>query len=306
MSFKLFIYYCALCGAWAAFVGWGLGWVIKGNEGGLGADTVKGLFLGMMVALALGVLDAVWNLTGHRYAQVLQRGLFLGALGAVAGLLGAAFGHWLVNLTSKVFFVILGWTLVGLVIGASVGLYDFLARTLAGDTSGGGVRKVLNGLIGGTLGGFLGGFLFVFLGRWAAALFHATEPPRISSALGFVALGACIGLFVGLAQVILKEAWIKVESGRRAGREMILSKDETTIGRAEACDLGLFGDNAVEKMHARIVLKKGRYLLADADTPGGTYLNDRRIDGLTPLHSGDAIRVGGCVLRFGERQKRKK
>ena len=24
MSFKLFIYYCALCGAWAAFLAWGL------------------------------------------------------------------------------------------------------------------------------------------------------------------------------------------------------------------------------------------------------------------------------------------
>ncbi len=304
MSFKLFIYYCALCGAWAAFLGWGLGWAIKGNEGGLGADVVKGLFLGLTVAMALGVLDAVWNLTGHRYAQVVQRGLFLGALGAVAGLLGAAFGHWLVYLTHNAFFVILGWTLVGLVIGAAVGFYDFLARTMAGDTSGGGVRKVMNGLIGGTSGGALGGFLFVFLGRGVGSL--SGHDLRISSALGFVALGACIGLFIGLAQVILKEAWITVESGRRAGREMILSKDETTIGRAEACDLGLFGDNAIEKMHARIVLKKGRYLLADAETPGGTFLNDRRIDNPTPLTSGDAIRVGGCVLRFGERQKRKR
>jgi MFS family permease len=303
MSFKLFIYYCALCGAWAAFLGWGLGWAVKGNEASLGADAVKGLFLGLMVALALGVVDAVWNLTGHRYSQVVLRGLFLGALGAVAGLAGASFGNVLVHVTSL--FVILGWTLVGLTIGASVGLYDLLAGMVAGAESGGG-RKVLNGLIGGTLGGALGGFLFVFLGHWVARLFNASEPPRISSALGFVALGACIGLFVGLAQVILKEAWIKVESGRRAGREMILSKDETTIGRAEACDLGLFGDSAVEKMHARILMKNHRYLLADAGTPGGTYLNDRRIDGPTPLTSGDAIRVGGCVLRFGERQKKKK
>jgi MFS family permease len=306
MSFKLFIYYCALCGAWAAFVGWGLGRLLTGQDTSpLAGDNIKGLFLGLAVALALGVLDAVWNLTGHRYAQVVVRGLFLGALGALAGLAGAAFGHALVSVSSNPLFYILGWTLVGLVIGASVGLYDFLARMAAGDT-GGSIRKVMNGLIGGTLGGALGGFLFVFLGQWVTKLFSGSEPPRVSTAIGFVALGACIGLFIGLAQVILKEAWIKVESGRRAGREMILSKDETTIGRAEACDLGLFGDNAIEKMHARIQLKKGRYLLADAGTPGGTYLNDRRIDGPTPLSSGDAIRVGGCVLRFGERQKKKK
>ncbi len=306
MSFKLFIYYCALCGAWAAFVGWGLGRLLTNEDmSGLKSDVIKGLFLGLAVALALGVLDAVWNLTGHRYSAVVLRGLFLGALGAVAGLAGAALGSALVAKSDNSLFYIIGWTLVGLLIGASVGLYDFLSRLASGDSAGG-VRKVLNGLIGGTLGGALGGFLFVFLGQWVAGLFHNQEPPRISSAIGCVALGACIGLFIGLAQVILKEAWIKVESGRRAGREMILSKDETTIGRAEACDLGLFGDNAIEKMHARILLKKGRYLLADAGTPGGTYLNERRVDGPTPLSSGDAIRVGGCVLRFGERQKKKK
>ena len=55
---------------------------------------------------------------------------------------------------------------------------------------------------------------------------------------------------------------------------MMLTKDETTIGRAEACDIGLFGDNAIEKLHARIVQKGNRYLLADDDTPGGTFLND--------------------------------
>jgi predicted component of type VI protein secretion system len=113
-----------------------------------------------------------------------------------------------------------------------------------------------------------------------------------------------MGLFIGLAQVILKEAWIKIESGRRAGREMILTRDETTIGRAESCDVGLFGDNAVEKLHARILLKDRQYLLADAETPGGTYLNDLRLDQPMPLRSGDIIRIGANVLRFGERPKK--
>ena len=46
---------------------------------------------------------------------------------------------------------------------------------------------------------------------------------------------------------------------------MMLSKDETTIGRAETCDIGLFGDNTIEQLHARILLKGNRYLLADAE-----------------------------------------
>ena len=82
--------------------------------------------------------------------------------------------------------------------------------------------------------------------------------PRSTLAVGLVILGMCIGLLIGLAQVVLKEVWVQVEQGFRAGREMILSKPDTTVGRAESCDIGLFGDNKVEKMHARIVLKGGR------------------------------------------------
>ena len=38
------------------------------------------------------------------------------------------------------------------------------------------------------------------------------------------------------------------EGPETAGREIMLTKDETTIGRAESCDIGLFGDNAIERL----------------------------------------------------------
>ncbi len=301
MSFKLFIYYCAVCGAWAAFIGWGLGWGITGGRAELKSDVIMGLFLGLAVAMALAMLDALWALGRYEFTRIFLRGLLMALVGGAAGAAGSAVGGTLVVLTGFPLFQVLGWTLVGLLVGASVGLYDFLAARRAGDASGGGRRKLRNGLLGGALGGALGGLLFVILKAGLASLGEL----RFSTAFGFVVLGACIGLFIGLAQVILKEAWIKVESGRRAGREMILSREETTIGRAEACDLGLFGDNTIEKLHARILLQNHRYFLADAQTPGGTFLNDQRIDKPTPLRNGDAIRIGGCVLSFGERQKKK-
>jgi pSer/pThr/pTyr-binding forkhead associated (FHA) protein len=43
--------------------------------------------------------------------------------------------------------------------------------------------------------------------------------------------------------------------------------------------------------------------VADADSSTGTYVNGERINGQRLLRSGDAIRVGRCVLRFGERAK---
>jgi pSer/pThr/pTyr-binding forkhead associated (FHA) protein len=86
---------------------------------------------------------------------------------------------------------------------------------------------------------------------------------------------------------------------------MMISKDETVIGRAEGIDIGLYGEQGIEKQHARIVLKNNNYYLVDNETPGGTFLNGQRVDGRTPLKNGDRIQVGTAVLRWGERPKRK-
>ena len=84
-------------------------------------------------------------------------------------------------------------------------------------------------------------------------------------------------------------------------RELILSKPETTIGRAEQCDLGLFDDAGIDPVHARIERRGESYFLADAGSAGGTFLNNRRVTQPTRLHTGDLIRIGSSVLMFGER-----
>jgi hypothetical protein len=121
------------------------------------------------------------------------------------------------------------------------------------------------------------------------------------SATGFVALGACIGLAVALAQIILREAWLRVEAGFRPGRQLLLTRPDVKIGRAESCDLGLFGDAAVEKVHARITRQGDRWVLSDSGTPAGTLLNGQRLAGPTPLRKGDRIQVGGSILSFDVR-----
>src|SRR5205814_3172025 len=60
MSFRLFIYYCALCGGGAAFAGWVAGRVVADSPGLLNTG-IKGLWLGLSVALALGLVDVVWS-----------------------------------------------------------------------------------------------------------------------------------------------------------------------------------------------------------------------------------------------------
>jgi hypothetical protein len=301
MSFKAFIYYCAVCGGWAAFLVWATVQALRLEEvpSEIKQTTLIAGFLGVLLAAAVGAVDALLNAVGtQRYVRVAVCGLVGLAGGLLSGLVGEAL-H-----TYAGFPKFLGWILVGVAIGASVGVFDLLRAVLGGQDFRMPVKKVLNGVIGGFLGGLVGGLLFQSLLALSAGRAAHLHLNRSSLAIGLVILGACIGLLIGLAQVILKEAWVKVEAGFRPGRQLILSKDETTVGRAESCDLGLFGDSGVERLHARILLQNNRYLLADAETPGGTFLNDARVDRPTPLRDGDTIRVGHSTLRFGERARR--
>jgi hypothetical protein len=305
MSFRIFIYYCALCGGWAAFVGWGLGRLLAPSAP-VPASGVKGLFLGMLVALGLSLVDALWNLSLRQLGKVMLRVSTAVLVGCVGGLLGGMLGQVLLDATKLDLFYVFGWTLTGLLIGASIGVFEVLSSVVRQQDVRGSSKKMVKALIGGTLGGLLGGVLSLLLRLSWSRIFSGKDPESLWSptAMGFVALGMCIGLLIGLAQVILKEAWVRIEVGRRAGKEMILTKEKTSIGRAEACDIGLFGDNTIEKFHAWILQSGNRYYVEDSRTPAGTFVNDRPVVGRIPLQSGDLIRVGNIVLRFRERQKR--
>jgi hypothetical protein len=305
MSFRWFIYYCALFGSWAALLGWMLGrWFAPDSPLVLQAG-VKGMFLGLTVALAVGLVDAFWVLSLSQLGFVALRAGTAVLLGCLGGLLGGLIGEAFAGWTELSLFLVLGWTVTGTLVGASIGAFEALTALIRRQDWAGARRKLVNGLLGGAVGGLLGGSLSLMLRGMGKALF--TEHPRDElwspSAIGFVVLGACIGLLIGLAQVVFREAWLRVEAGFRAGRELLLSKSETTIGRAESSDVGLFGDAGVEPRHARIVRQGGRYVLIDAGSRGGTFLNEARIEKPAPLRSGDLIRVGRSVLRFGERNK---
>jgi hypothetical protein len=307
MSFRLFIYYCALCGSGGAFLGWALGRGLAPDSDVLGQG-VKGLFLGLTVAGALGLLDSLWVYSLRRMDLILARAGTAVLVGSVGGLFGGLVGQILYGKVAELaVFYVLGWTLTGLLIGVSLGVFDLTISLLRNQDPALALGKILKGILGGSVGGVLGGILSLLLHSLVGKhLLHASEEETrlwSPSAYGFMALGACIGLFIGLAQVILKEGWLRVEAGFRKGREVILGKPEITLGRAEGCDIGLFGDAAADKLHARIRLVRNRYILTDAGSSAGTFVNDECITGPYTLQSGDVIRVGNSVLRFGERQK---
>jgi hypothetical protein len=308
MSFKLFIYYCALCGGWAGLLSWVCSSGLSVIDNDILQQTLIAAVLGLFLAGAIAAVDAMLNDKGLRGLLRIGIAVGMGLFGAMlVGLIGQLIYHALFTKLAESSatgakllggaVTVITWVVAGIIIGGSIGAFDLGRALMTRGSLRFPVSKIIKGSVGGAVGGLIGGFLLAV----CEGLGLLTYSKR---ATGFVILGSCIGLLIGLAQVILKEAWIRVEQGFRPGREMMLVKDETTIGRAEACDLGLFGDMGVERRHARILLNDGRYVLYDEGTPGGTFVNDRRIDGPTPLRSGDVIRVGRNVLRFGERQKR--
>lgn len=317
MSFRSFILYCTVAGGWAAFLGWALGRIMIGPRTPVGAEVavagIKAMFLGMFVGLILSLLDAIWNFSLRQVGRVMPRVAVGVTIGTVGGLLGGMIGQFFAGrfqasaaILLYVVFVILGWAITGTLVGTSMGAFDLLARFVMGQDVTGAWKKITRGLIGGCLGGLLGGLLLLGLRSLWGRVFQDRPADELlsPSATGFVVLGLCIGLMVGLAQVIFREAWLRVDVGFRAGRELILTKPVTTIGRAESCDVGLFGDSNVDRLHARIIQENGRYLLVDAGSRNGTLVNDLPVIEPKRLRSGDTIQLGNSRLCFMEKERR--
>jgi len=78
--------------------------------------------------------------------------------------------------------------------------------------------------------------------------------------------------------------------------DLLLSGNEVLIGRGLDCDMTL-DDSMVSRHHALVSKgRDGKILIKDLGSANGTYVNGRRIDGLTHLSSASTIYIGRHVL----------
>ncbi len=70
-----------------------------------------------------------------------------------------------------------------------------------------------------------------------------------------------------------------------------LPKDVTVIGRRHDCDLRV-PLPTVSRRHCQLSLNDGEVELRDLDSSGGTFVNDKRVDGEISVKAGDYIRIG--------------
>src|SRR5437879_4078875 len=126
MSFRLFIYYCSLCGGGGALLGWGLGRGLTSGQGLL-AQGLKAFWLGITLAFALALVDALWNFSPRQVMSIAARIMTAVFVGGMAGLLGGLTGEALYSWRPWGAFRVFGYMLVGLLIGLSIGVFDLLA-----------------------------------------------------------------------------------------------------------------------------------------------------------------------------------
>jgi len=281
-----------------------LGWICTESLPGLhqrpatGADLyvlyVEDAIFGAIVGLAIGAfLGLVEGVTVRTLTLAIRGALIGGPVGIVSGVLGlwagetiyqAMGGGWAESFLEFVWKVIaraLGWSLIGLFIGLSEGI------------STASPQKMKHGAIGGWAGGFLGGAAFDILAR----IFFTDTLSRLA---GLVLIGGFIGFFVGLVEDLLKQAWVKVLSGRNEGKEYILDKEVVVLGRDELADIGLFGDPSVALQHALIRRENNHHVLYDRGNPIGTFVNGQPIQ-KQRLKDGDTIQIGRLRILFREK-----
>jgi pSer/pThr/pTyr-binding forkhead associated (FHA) protein len=89
----------------------------------------------------------------------------------------------------------------------------------------------------------------------------------------------------------------------------LAGKSEVVIGREDPVsniypdvDLTPHGgeDGGVSRVHAKLLVNNGQYLLEDQNSTNFTYLNRQRLQPKvpTPVKDGDEIRLGRVSLRF--------
>jgi hypothetical protein len=90
-----------------------------------------------------------------------------------------------------------------------------------------------------------------------------------------------------------------VTSGSDAGRvHPCPPGGPVVLGRSEDCQVRL-EDAGLSRVHARVLRVAGGYVVEDARSRNGTFLNDRRILAPAPLRDGDRLRLGNeTTFRF--------
>jgi pSer/pThr/pTyr-binding forkhead associated (FHA) protein len=112
--------------------------------------------------------------------------------------------------------------------------------------------------------------------------------------------GSADDVVVDVGSLQTGTASLIVRSGSQAGATFTLRNVLTRLGRSTENEISL-DDITVSRRHADVQRQGSGYVVRDAGSLNGTYLNGRRIDSEEILRHGDELQVGKFRLVFFER-----
>lgn len=250
---------------------------------------VSGAALGLTYGTFFGTADGIIAGRWFRIAQGAGAGAVLGLVGGALGFLSAqglfmVLGELIFTGSSQIrgwaltLSRALGWSILGLFVGAVEGVR---ARSL---------RKSGIGMLGGFTGGLFGGVVLEALGILLPGA-------ALGTLVGLTVFGGCIGLSYGLVERSLSYGALRVLNGPFKGKEFILNQRLIRIGSDARCDVLLEGYRDVEAVHALIHLRRGELYLEPAEAGGTVVVNDDLTDQRL-LKFDDVLKIGRAKLFF--------
>jgi pSer/pThr/pTyr-binding forkhead associated (FHA) protein len=101
---------------------------------------------------------------------------------------------------------------------------------------------------------------------------------------------------IALDELRTGQALVVIKRGPNAGSKFLIDKDITTVGRHPESDIFL-NDITVSRRHSDLLREAARFVVKDAGSLNGTYVNRERAD-VAELANGDEIQIGKFKLQF--------
>ena len=155
------------------------------------------------------------------------------------------------------------------------------------------------GLLGGLLGGLIGGLFFdpidlIILG--------SNKPSaHISRLVGLSMVGLCVGVMIGVVELLARDSWLRMTQGPLVGKEFLFFKDIMKIGSSPRSDLYLFNDPQVLEHHATLRTIGENAEIESIDRTNLVLVNDRP-QARARLSHGDRISIGRTAFIFQKKR----
>jgi pSer/pThr/pTyr-binding forkhead associated (FHA) protein len=137
--------------------------------------------------------------------------------------------------------------------------------------------------------------LYLFIWRIVRSATRDLRLPQESFVLGPDAAAALRG---GTPAATTAHLVVVKSPALAEGSDFVLDSAPLTVGRSDANDVELSGDDFASAEHARFEPRRDGVWLSDVGSTNGTFVNGARLERPRKLAPGDVIRIGSTDLRF--------